>query len=126
MFRSSLEELCRCKAKTKDGLKHFSRKMTGLDMKAGQLRALRESLKGSRVRVRLSWSHPESSICPSSVAAFLCRAGHRQVEERRCEVTSQTMQSVSLPHAWDHHQLEEVLKAVEEDLDSGAADLVEV
>ena len=83
--------------------------MTGLDMKAGQLRAVRESLQGPRLRVRLSWSHPEPSVCPSSVAAWLCRAGHRQVEERRCEVTSQTRDHVSLPHDWDQHQVEEVL-----------------
>ena len=78
-------------------------------MKAAQLRAVRESLEGTRLRVRLSWSHPEPSICPSSVAAFLCGSGHRQVEERCCEVSSHTIQSLSLPHAWDHHQIEEVL-----------------
>ena len=108
MFRSSLEEHCQAKVKTKDGLKHFSRKMKGLALKASQLRSARASVKG-RLRVRLSWSHPEPSVCPSSVAAWLCRAGHHQVEERRCEVTSQVVDSLTLPRAWQQHQLEQVL-----------------
>ena len=107
--RSSLEEHCQSKAKTKEGLKHFSLKMKGLDLKASQLRAVRESLEGSRVRVMLSWSHPEPSVCPSSLAAWLCGAGHHQVEERRCQVTSQVMDSLTMPRAWDQDHLEEVL-----------------
>ena len=79
-------------------------------MKASQLRAVRESLQGTRLRVRLSWSHPDPSICPSSVAAFLCQSGHRQVEERRCAVSSELVERLTLPRAWeDQQQAEEVL-----------------
>ena len=85
-------------------------------MKASQLRAVRESLQGTRLRVRLSWSHPDPSTCPSSVAAFLCQAGARHVEERKCEVSSHVLDPVMLPvlpphtgDGWDQDQAEQVL-----------------
>ena len=84
--------------------------MKELDLKPGQLRAIRESLERTPLRVRLSWSHPDPSICPSSVVAFLCQSGHRQVEERRCEVSTEVVEQLTLPRAWeDQHQAEEVL-----------------
>ena len=93
---------------TKDGLHHLRMNLKDLDLKPRQLDSLAEAVSVSGLEVSLSWSHPDPSVCPSSLAKYLCEEG-MEVRQTNCRVTSHVMSSVPVPTDWTEDQAEEVL-----------------
>ena len=79
-----------------------------LDLKPRELESLAEAVSMSGLGVSLSWSHPDPSVCPSSLAKYLCQEG-MEVSQTNCRVTSHVMSSVLVPTDWTEDQAEEVL-----------------
>merc|ERR550517_602792 len=95
------------KVTTKDGLQHLRINLKDLAVKERELESVGEAVSGSGLAVRLSWSHPEPSVCPSSVASYLCGAG-LEVEQTSCQITSHVLSSLPVPTGWTEDQVEEV------------------
>ena len=73
--RHPLEELSRRKFVSKDGLCHLEVDFDNLDLTKAQMSRMVKSLEDISIPVILTWSHPDPSICPSSIAKHLCDSG---------------------------------------------------
>ena len=73
--RHPLEELSRRKFVSKDGLCHLEVSFDNLDLTKAQMSRMVRSLEDVHIPVILTWSHPDPSICPSSIAKHLCDSG---------------------------------------------------
>ena len=107
-FRSSVEEHFHSRIPTKDGLQHFSVRLGEADLKESQLRGVREAVSESVLPVKLSWSHPDPTVCPSSLAKYLSQKGLK-VRERNCQLESHVMNSVTVPEGWTDEDVEELV-----------------
>ena len=73
--RHFLEELSRRKYVSKDGLSHFEINFDNLELTEAQISRTMQCLQDVSVPVSLTWSHPDPSICPSSIAKHLFDSG---------------------------------------------------
>merc|ERR1719397_286470 len=107
---NSVEEHFQGKIRTKDGLRHFSLNLSEPGLKESQLRGVRESVSVSEpgLAVKLTWSHPEPAVCPSSVASHLSQAGLK-VRQSCCLVKSHVVHSVPVPQGWAEEDVEELV-----------------
>ena len=60
---------------SKDGLCHLEVNFDNLDLTKAQMSKIVKSLEDVSIPVILTWSHPDPTICPSSVAKHLCDSG---------------------------------------------------
>ena len=68
-------ELSKRKFVSKDGLCHLEVNFDNLDLTEAQLSRTAKCLEDVSIPVFLTWSHPDPSICPSSIAKHLFDSG---------------------------------------------------
>ena len=78
--RHPLEELSRRKCVSKDGLCHLEVNFDNLDLTEAQISRTAKCLEDVSIPVFLTWSHPDPSICPSSIAKHLFDSGLQVTE----------------------------------------------
>jgi len=100
---SALDELSQKRYSTKDCLHHYQLNLETIFQKVtNKLSAeLTEALCDVRMNVMVTWSHPDTGVCPSSIASYLCDYGF-QVQEECCKVLSEEVDRTRVPDDDDY------------------------
>ena len=82
--RQCLEAVSRRRFRTKDGVDNYQLVLdeSVLGLSQSQCSMIMTSLEDTVIPVTMTWSHPDSSTCPSSIAQYLSQSGFTVSEEQ--------------------------------------------